>query len=78
MEPIIFNISHGVLMNITGDYVSHYDGKDYSSSEENGTGTAEGGNSAPSFSIPIYIYITVSVFYMVIFLLGVVGKKPPI
>ena len=30
---------------------------------------------APSFTTPLYIYITVSVFYGLIFLLGIVGKN---
>ncbi len=68
MESIVFNISQGILINLTEDYNSLDDGKDYSN---------EGGNSegAPSFSTPLHIYITVSVFYIVIFILGVVGKS---
>ena len=32
------------------------------------------GGSAPVQTTPLYIYITVSVFYGLIFLLGIVGK----
>ena len=39
-------------------------------------GGGGGGGGAPVQTTPLYIYVTVSVFYGLIFVLGVVGKSP--